>query len=129
MTSTSSKGSCDPGFTLIEVIGAFLIFAVALLMVIQLSGSMGVQMENAAINAELVTLARERLDSLEAVDFDSLSPGQGSDTVSVRGRTYVRSWTVSQYGPLLLQIDVSLEPDSTDGGPDFSASSFKADAW
>ena len=129
MTGHGPEGAaCSLGFTLIEVVGAILLFSVALLMVIQLSGSVGEQLERSAINVELVSLAAERLDSLEAADFSSLSVGTDADTLPVRGESYARIWTISEYNPILLRISVSLQP--VDGsGPTFSTESYKAGSW
>lgn len=118
----------DSGFTLIEVVGAALIFAVALMMVTQLSKDMGSRLERSALVAEVVTVARERLDSLDALDYGELSIGSSSDTLLLRGVSYEQRLEVTQYGPLLRETSVRLEPVSA-RGPDYAASSFKADAW
>ena len=119
---------CSHGFTLIEVVGAVLLFSVALLMVIQLSASVGEQLDRAAISVEIVSLARERMDSLESVAFDSLTVGADSDTMAVRGRSYSRAWSVSLYSPILKELSVSLSPVGGTG-PSYSTASYKAGTW
>ena len=129
MSGRRPEPPCVDGFTLIEVVGAVLLFSVALLMVIQLSGSMATQIERAAVSSEIVSLARARLDSLERLDFDSLTVGTAADTLTVRGFPYRRSSTISTYGPLLLEISVSLTPVTAGDGPSYSTESYKAGEW
>jgi len=117
------------GFTLIEVIGALVIFSVGVLMVIQLSGALSEQMTRAAISSEIVALAHERLDSLEALDFDSLTVGTVADTVVVQGRSYSRSVSVTKMTGLLIEIDVTLAPADSLSGPDYTATSYAASTW
>lgn len=119
---------CAGGFTLIEVVGAVLLFSLALILAIQLSGSTGTQLERSAISTEIVTMAQERLDSLQLLPFDSLAPATSADTITVRGRRYVRSWTVARYSPILMELQVSLAP--VDGvGPSFTAGSYRMGEW
>ena len=106
-----------------------MIFALVLIMTIQISGSLGTQLERAAVRSELVPLTRERLDSLMALDFDSLTVGTVADTVTVRRRRYERSWTVSAYHPLLYEISISLTPLVAGTGPSYSADAFRAGDW
>ena len=67
-----SRSRSSGGFTLIEVIGALVIFSVGVLMVIQVSGALGTQMRYAGARSELSTMAGERLDSLESLPIASL---------------------------------------------------------
>lgn len=106
-----------------------LLFSVALIMVIELSGSMATQLERSAVSSEIVALARERLDSLERLEFDVLETGTETDTLAVQGLSYVRSSTVQSYGPLLLELSVSMTPADPGEGPTYSAESFKAGRW
>lgn len=106
-----------------------LLFSVALLMVLQLSGSLATQIQHSAVNSELVSLARERLDSLERLPFDSLAPGTSTDTLTVQGVSYGRSSTIARYGPLLLEISVSMTPVTPGEGPTYSMESFKSGPW
>jgi len=116
------------GFTLIEVVGALLIFSVALGAVIQFSGALGRQLEYAAATAEITSLARQKVDSLEDVDFSGLSTGGSADQVSVQGRTYDRAWSVSVVHPLLYEIDVSVTPLSG-SGPRVTLESYLTGSW
>jgi prepilin-type N-terminal cleavage/methylation domain-containing protein len=73
--SRPSWASARAGFTLIEVIGALVIFSVGVLMVIQVSGALGTQMRYAGIRSELAVHANQRLDSLHAEAFASVATG------------------------------------------------------
>ena len=63
------------GFTLIEVIGALVIFSAGVLMVMSLTGTLSLRMERAAIRSELAVRGQERLDSLEILDYSALTVG------------------------------------------------------
>jgi prepilin-type N-terminal cleavage/methylation domain-containing protein len=116
------------GFTLIEVIGALVIFSVGVLMVVQLSGALGTQMRYSGAASELAGLAHERLDSLEAVPVASLTPGIFTDTLMVGGRTYERTVTVTTITPVLARIVVELESASGEG-PSYDVTSYAAGSW
>ena len=116
------------GFTLIEVIGALVIFSVGVLMVMQVSGALGIQMHYAGARSEIVVLANERLDSLEAAPLASLSAGTVQDTLTVQGLPYERTVTITSITPVLAKIEVSLV--SIDGdGPSHSVTSYTSAAW
>jgi prepilin-type N-terminal cleavage/methylation domain-containing protein len=116
------------GFTLIEVIGALVIFSVGVLMVIQVSGALGTQMRYAGTRSALVVHANERLDSLEAEPFASVSTGTSLETLTVQGFEYECTVTVVQLTPVLKRIDVSLA--ATDGvGPSHSVTSYVGASW
>jgi prepilin-type N-terminal cleavage/methylation domain-containing protein len=123
------SGPARKGFTLIEVIGALMIFSVGVIMVLQVSGALTRQMEYAAKSSELVARAQERLDSLEAMPFDSITVGDRQDTLTVRGVVYVRRATVTSVTGVLRRIDVSLVPQTTGDGPSYSATSYAATRW
>lgn len=116
------------GFTLIEVVGALVVFSVGVLMVIQISGAMGAQMRHAGVRSQIAVLANERLDSLESTPWDSIEAGTERDTVTVQGLTYERSVTITVLTPVLARIDVSLAP--SDGvGPTHAVTSYTSDVW
>ena len=122
-----SKGSAG-GFTLIEVIGALVIFSVGILMIFQVSGALGTQMRYAGARSELAVMAGERLDSLEALPLSSLSPGTTVDTVTTTGFEYECTVVVTSVTPVLSRIDVSLV--SIDGqGPSHSVTSYASEPW
>jgi prepilin-type N-terminal cleavage/methylation domain-containing protein len=117
------------GFTLIEVVGALVIFSLGVLMVIRLSTALERQMRYSATDSELVVRAEERLDSLEALDFDSLAAGTTTDTLTVQGTSYDRTVAVRLVTGVLYQIDVTLSPVSAGAGPTYSTTSYRAAIW
>ena len=130
MISTSCVRTvpCRRGFTLIEVIAALVIFSVGVLMVLRLTSALTAQMEYAATASELVVRTEERLDSLERMPFDSLVAGVTKDTLTIRGRTYVRTTTVSAVTGLLKELQVSLARASG-SGPSSTVTSYAAAQW
>lgn len=114
---------------MIEVIGALVIFSVGVIMVLQLSTSLSARMEYAAKTSEVVARAQERLDSLEALPFASLSLGSDVDTLSVRGVGYLLTSTITAVTGILYQVDVTLAPSVAGGGPTYSTTSYAAAEW
>ena len=100
------------GFTLIEVIGALLIFSTGVLMVINYAGTLSLQMERAALRSELAVVGQERLDSLELVSYASLTVGETTSSMSIRGETYSWSITVSDSTALIKHAQVTATPGS-----------------
>ncbi len=97
-------------------------------MVLQLSAVLGIQIRYAAAQSEIVVLANERLDSLEATPFDSISTGTASDTTAVQGFSYRREAVISEVTPVLVVIVVTLSP--LDGSaPTYSATSYTSAVW
>jgi Tfp pilus assembly protein PilV len=117
------------GFTLIEVVGALLIFSMGVLMVVQVSGALGFRMRYAGARSEIVVYANERLDSLAAESFASLTPGTTTSTISAEGMTFQRSVTITSVTPLLKRIDVSIAPTAGGEGPSHTVTSYSSAAW
>lgn len=116
------------GFTLIEVVGALVIFAVGILMIMQVGGALATQMRYAGVRSQIAVLAGEQIDSLESMPFDSITAGTSEDTVAVQGWSYRRRVTVSTLTPVLARIDVELfRVDSL--GPAHSVTSYTSDVW
>ena len=124
----SVRGACR-GFTLIEVMGALVIFSVGVLMVLQLTGTLSRQMERAGKTAALVARAQERVDSLESVPFDSLTVGSTTRSVSVMGTPYTLRDSVVAQTAVLKRIVVMLTPVTAGAGPAYATTSFSAAQW
>jgi prepilin-type N-terminal cleavage/methylation domain-containing protein len=116
------------GFTLIEVIGALVIFSVGVLMVLQVSGALGTQMRYAGARSELAVLAAERLDSLGALPLASLTPGTTVDTITAAGLDFETTVVITTVTPVLSKIDVSLVSVSGQG-PSHSVTSYASAPW
>ncbi|HSR42121.1 MAG TPA: prepilin-type N-terminal cleavage/methylation domain-containing protein [Longimicrobiales bacterium] len=119
----------EAGFTLIEVMGALLIFAMGVLIAVELSDALAAQVERSAVRAEVVTTAQERLDSLDRLHYDSLDLGTRVDTLSIRGHPYVCSTVVEDYAPRVRALRVSVVPVVTAGWPSQSLSSYVYEPW
>jgi len=116
------------GFTLIEVVGALVIFSVGVLMVMRAGGALTTQLRYAGARSEIVILANERLDSIEALQIDSLSFGTIQDTVNVQGWTYRRTVTVTGITAILAKVEVALAAiDSI--GPSHAVTSYTSSVW
>lgn len=116
------------GFTLIEVIGALVIFSVGVLMVVQTSGTLGQRMRYAGARSELIVYASERLDSLEAEPFTALTPGTTLDTLVAEGMSFQSSVVITTVTPVLRRIDVSITSIGG-GGPAHAVTSYASAVW
>ena len=116
------------GFTLIEVIGALVIFSIGVLAVIGLGGTLTLQMERAALRSELALVGQERLDSLELLDYTDLTVGTTTSSTSIRGETYTWSVTVSDSTVVVRHVALSGVP-SDGSGLSFKGSAFVDRVW
>ncbi|NIP58120.1 MAG: prepilin-type N-terminal cleavage/methylation domain-containing protein [Gemmatimonadetes bacterium] len=124
-----SPRAAEAGFTLIEVMGALLIFAMGVLIAIELSDALAAQVERSAVRAEVVTTAQERLDSLDRLHYDSLDLGTQVDTLSIRGHRYICSTVVENYAARVRALRVSVVPADTAGWPSQNLSSYVYEPW
>ncbi len=116
------------GFTLIEVVGALVIFSVGVLMVMRAGSSLTTQMRYSGARSEIVVLANAQLDSIEATPFDSIAAGSSTDTLTVQGWEYRRMVTVTRLTPILGRVEVTLEPvDNV--GPSHALTSYTSGVW
>ena len=116
------------GFTLIEVMGALVVFSLGVLSVVQITGVLSALLERAGLRSEIVVVGQARLDSLELIPYASLTLGATVDTLQLRGTEFVCTTTVTQPSVLLRQIDFSLVP-GTPPGPSFSGSTYVRLEW
>jgi Tfp pilus assembly protein PilV len=132
-----SAESCPPpppsgGFTLIEVVGALLIFTMGVLMVLNLSSALTIQLDYSGTASEIVVVAHEQIDSLAAMPFDSLvAKTEALDfTVGAEEIEYTKTVTVSLVNPLLYRIDVDVSlRDTLSRGPSYAVSTYSAGSW
>ena len=116
------------GFTLIEVIGALVIFALGVIMLLNLTTTLSRQLERSAVASLVTAEGGERLDSLGALTYAALTLGTKTNALTFRGKGYQMTQTVTQFSPLVRKASVSLVPTSPPG-PSFTASTFLADQW
>ncbi len=127
-----SSNPCRGGFTLIEVVGALLIFVMGVLIVMRLSAASSTQLQYSGVASELVVIAHEQIDSLAATPFDSLEAKTEKNDFKVGAGEieYTKTVTVSLLNPLLYQFDVDVSlKDTLAWGPGYSVTTYSAGAW
>jgi Tfp pilus assembly protein PilV len=117
------------GFTLIEVIGALLVFSAGLIMLLSITRGLSQRLEWAALNSLITAEGQERLDSLDAVAYPALAVGSDVDTLTLRGVSYRRTQTITQFTALVRRAVVTIEPLGSAAGPTFEASLFSSGEW
>lgn len=122
------RGGRD-GFTLIEVMGALVIFALGILIAVQLAGTLSLQVESTALRAGVVSRTQERLEELDRRPYDSLTFGTEVDTLTIRGRRFVRTTAVTDFDTRVIAVEVSVEPVQSEEGPSHSLTSYVFGAW
>lgn len=129
MTSPGARSDADEsGFTLIEVIGALVVLASGVLMLLHLAGILGVQMERSALRGEIVFMAQERLDSVVALPYESLEAGADTAEITLRSRPYICVVDISEHTPSIWEVTVEVEPQVSPG-PRHTAISYVAKEW
>ena len=117
------------GFTLIEVLGAMVVFTGGVLMVLNLAESLSQQVTRAALVSQISGIVREQVDSLEALGYAGLSDGETTASLTlIPNRTWTLTRTVSTYSPLVRQVTVALEPSGF-SGPSRTYSIWVAGEW
>lgn len=124
-----TPGRTRAGFTLIEVMGALVIFSVGVLMTLNMSDIMSRRLDRAALQSELMARARTVADSVSEEGFGSLAPGTRTSTLAFRGRAYEERVVVVRLSPLVLEARVTLEPAAGEQGPSYEMRSSVAGPW
>lgn len=127
MTRQSRKDRAA-GFTLIEVMGALVVFSMGVLMILSLSGALSTQVRQSVMRSTVMVEVREALDSMAGQPFDSLTVGNEQDTLWIRGSLFGRTKSVSQTHPIILEVSVTLEP-LRETGPSYTASTYVLQTW
>ena len=116
------------GFTLIEVVGALMIFSVGVLVLLSLTGVLSVQLNSAGKSTSVAAAVQNRLDSLAHLPYDSLVLGSSGDTIDLLGEAFFRRHLIIQVTPMVREVQVTVEP--VDGrGPELTTSAFVSRAW
>ena len=127
MTRQSRKDE-SKGFTLIEVVGALVVFSMGVLLVLNLSTTLSTQMQQSVLRSSVIVEVQEALDSMGGQSYDSLTVGNQQDTLWIRGILYSRTKTVTQSHPITRQVSVTLEP-LNGTGPSHGASAIVLQTW
>lgn len=104
----SRQNSARKGFTLIEVMAALIVFG---LIVTSLLKGISLLSEATVISehhARAEHLARTCADTLSGRGYVALSPGTSTDTISMGSHALLLTSTVSDEGPRLRVVTVSL---------------------
>ena len=126
--SLKSPESDARGFTLIEVVGALVVFSLGVLMVMNLSGALAVRMNSAALRSRVAVTVQNQLDSLQVEPYESLGTGSSSETIVIMGESYTLTRVILQSTAVIREVQVTLEP--VDGsGPELTASTFVLRSW
>ncbi|MDX1567702.1 MAG: prepilin-type N-terminal cleavage/methylation domain-containing protein [Longimicrobiales bacterium] len=125
------RGGPRAGFTLIEVVAAFVIFAAGILAAMNLTGSMAGQVEDAGLRSEVVSAAQERIEELERLPYDSLVVDVGTSTqaLTLQGRSYTRTTVITLFNPRTVSLEVTVAPGAGDSGPSQTLLSYAYEAW
>lgn len=116
------------GFTLIEVLGAMVIFSVGVLMITSMTTSLSGRFQSNTLRTNLSIVGQGRLDSISAVEYDSVSVGTSSGTLTISNEPYTCTMTVTQTDPVSRTVQVFLSP--VDGsGPLFNGTVYVARRW
>ena len=125
---SSGPSSTGSGFTLIEVVGALVIFSAGVLGVMRVGSALTTQLRYSGTRSEIVVLANEQADSIASMPFDSVTAGTVQDTVNVQGWVYQREVTVTDLTPVLARIDVTIQRMDR-VGPSHTLTSYTSAVW
>jgi hypothetical protein len=104
------------------------IFSVGVLMIMSLTTSLSSRFQSNTLRTTLSIVGQGRLDSIAALEYDSVSVGSAMDTLNVSNETYTCTMTVTQTDPVSRTVQVSLDPlDGT--GPRFDGTVYVARIW
>jgi prepilin-type N-terminal cleavage/methylation domain-containing protein len=116
------------GFTLIEVLGAMVIFSVGVLMIMSMTTSLSSRFRSNTLRTNIAIVGQVRLDSIAALQYDSVAVGSAVDTLTISNETYTCTMTITQTDPVSRTVQVSLDPlDGT--GPRFDGTVYVVRVW
>jgi Tfp pilus assembly protein PilV len=116
------------GFTLIEVIGAVLIFSIGVIMVLNITSALSRRTEWSALASTLNVMGQQRLDSVFVLTYSTVAAGTTTDTVTVRGVSFRRQLAVTQSTPLVKKVELTLSAVSG-SYPSFDGITYLRDTW
>lgn len=102
------------GFTLVEVMVSLVILAVAALALTHLSFSVAVLMRQSGEQTELIAVAENRLEGIQARAYADIGPGIEVDTLSLSGTRYEERVTITAPSARLRKIRIDLQAATGD---------------
>lgn len=107
MTRTR-RDSARRGFTLIEVMAALIIFGSIVTLLLRGTSALSQATVISEHHARAAHLARTTADTLSGRGYMALSPGTSMDTIAMGSHALLLTSTVSDEGPRLRVVTVSL---------------------
>lgn len=103
------QGGCrgERGVGLVEVLVALVVLSVGMLGVAGLTGSVAKQTRQASWETEQALVAQQVMDSIRQAGYAGAA--SGADTLSIAGRRWAVSWTVTRATPSLKEVGVDVE--------------------
>ena len=117
------------GFTLIEVVGALLIFSGGVIMVLKVTSALSSRMEYVAVKSVIRVQGQQQMDSLMVLPYASLPVGGSASLDTVRGVTYIRMLFITQKSPLLRLLYLTMDPAFGGSWPSYADSAWVRDPW
>ena len=102
------------GFTLVEVMVALVIMAVGALALTHLSLSVAVLMRQSGEQTELIAVAENRLEGIQARAYADIAPGIEIDTLSLSGARYEERITITAPNARMRKIRIDLQAATGD---------------
>lgn len=97
----------ERGFGLVEVLVALVVLSVGMLGAAGLTGSVATHTRQASWETAQVLVAQQLMDSIRQAGYAVAA--SGADTLSVAGRRWAASWTVTRAAPSLKEVSVDVE--------------------
>jgi hypothetical protein len=114
---------------------AMLVFSAGLIMMLGVTRGLSQSLEHSALNSLINAEGQERMDSLTALTFATLTAGTRTDTLTYRGVRFRRAQTITACpctggsgSPLTKRVTVTITP-LVATGPTFSTTGYVAGAW
>ncbi|MGH7544934.1 MAG: type IV pilus modification PilV family protein [Gemmatimonadota bacterium] len=128
MISALEGSTARGGFTLVETLVAMIVFSVGVLSLAQITGRLAVEMRRAGAQTAVVATAQTGMETREVQDFASVAVGTTVDTITIRGRAFVRTVTVTSPALRVKRVDVSVAP-AVPPGPTHTLTSYVHKQW
>jgi hypothetical protein len=95
---------------------------------VQMTGGLAMGLRQAGAQTAVVATAQTGLEAAEVRDFGSVSVGTTVDTVTIQGRGYERSVTVTSATARVKRVDVTVSP-LVSPGPTHALTSYVHKRW
>lgn len=128
MTSPWKGSAGRAGFTLVEVMVAIVMLSFGVLSLARITSGLALELRRAGSQTAVVAAAQTGLETAEVRDFASVAVGATADTVTIRGRAFVRTVRVTAPGARVKRVDVTVAP-LVPPGPTYTLTSYVHNRW